>query len=70
MFKIKMKPQSYKEKNKADTYGAPIFAPDNSATILAAKCVPTPMSIPSILDFYGINRLPLTSCHRDLRKIY
>ncbi len=24
-------------KNKTDTYGAPIFAPDYSATVLAAK---------------------------------
>jgi hypothetical protein len=31
-----MKPES-KGKNKVDTYGTPVFAPDYSATVLAAK---------------------------------
>jgi hypothetical protein len=41
-------------KNLVDSYGAPVFAPDLSATVLAQpKSVLTPFSILWILDFYG-----------------
>ena len=36
--------QEYKGKNEVYTYGAPVFTPDYSATVLAAKLC-TPISI-------------------------
>jgi hypothetical protein len=41
-------------KNQVDTYGAPVFGPYNSVTVLAVKCVLTLMSFLCILDFYGV----------------
>ncbi len=42
-------------KDEVDTYGAgaPVFTPDYSSIVLAAKCELIPMSILCILDIYG-----------------
>ncbi len=47
-----MRPQSPKEK-LSRIYGAQVFVNDYSTTVLAAKCMLTPMSILCILDFYA-----------------
>jgi hypothetical protein len=57
---LKIKPQSPKEKISRYLCSNG-FAPDCSATILAAKCVLTPMSIPSIIDFYVIDLLIISA---------
>jgi hypothetical protein len=44
-------------KNKVDIYGAPVFAPDYSTTVLAAKMFLTPNCILCILGFYDFNTL-------------
>jgi hypothetical protein len=45
-------------KNEADTYKAPVFAPDYSFTVLVEKYVPPPMSILcTLLDFYELVKL-------------
>ncbi len=41
-------------KNKPDTYWAPIFAPDYSATVLAAKMCTNSNEHSNILDLYDI----------------
>ena len=50
-------------KNEVDNYGAPIFTPDYSATVLAAKMLPTPTSILCKLDFYDINTGSMTNIY-------
>ncbi len=40
-------------KNEVDNNGAPVFAPDYSATVLAAKMCTNSIGI---LDFYGWNQ--------------
>ncbi len=43
-------------KNEVDNNGAPVFAPDYSATVLVAKMCTTPISILHIFDCYGWNK--------------
>jgi hypothetical protein len=45
-------------KNEVDTYGAKVFGPDYSTTVLTAKSVLSGMSILCILDFYDLNLSP------------
>ncbi len=47
-------PTEVLKKNEVYNYGAPVFAPDYSTTVLAAKIVLTLMSILYILDLYGL----------------
>jgi hypothetical protein len=52
-------------KHTVHTYGAPVFAPDYSATVVVvkmSKCVQTIMSILSKLDIYGCPSLTLNIC--------
>jgi hypothetical protein len=43
--------------NKVDTYGATVFAPDYSTTVLATKLALDSMSVLCQLDFYAGNPL-------------
>jgi hypothetical protein len=56
MFKShQIKSNQSPNKNEVDTHGAPAFAPDYSANVLAAKSI---LSIQCVLDFYVVNQLP------------
>ncbi len=52
----KIRPQS-PQKNKVDTYRAPVFSLDNSATTLAAKMCINSDEHSMYFDFYAISKL-------------